>query len=110
MMEEDVVKSMETSLLELRVGNATQAKTLATSILRYREEGRSIVLSCIGAVALSNGVKAVAMANGELAQQGMFLSVVPGFCTKPLRDRDTGQTIEMTSIRLVIGCMTLRSS
>lgn len=88
---------------ELRVSNGTPAKSLATTVLRFFDEGKRVALSCIGAQAAANALKAVAIANSELASQGKFFAVIPMFDVRRTQDRTTGQEIELTAIRLLIG-------
>lgn len=88
---------------ELRVSGATQTRPLATSILRYFDEGRRVALSCIGAQAAAQALKAVACANGELASQGRLLAIIPTFDIRRQADRVTGEEIELTAIRLIVG-------
>lgn len=97
---EDVIKMQYE---ELRVSGSTQTRALATSILRYFDEGRRVALSCIGAQAASQALKAVAVANGELATQGKLLAIVPTFDLRRQADRVTGEEIELTAIRLILG-------
>lgn len=88
--------------VELTVGRATEAPRLATAILRFFEEGKRPVLSCIGAESIAVGVKAVAIANGEAAPQGVLLQIHPAFQQKRFPDRRTFQQVEMTAMRLII--------
>jgi stage V sporulation protein SpoVS len=93
--------------MELRVSNGTPVQALATSILRYFEEGRKVALSCIGAQAAAQALKACAVANGEAGQQGKFFAIVPSFDVKKVRENRPGPTqgdeIELTAIRLIVG-------
>lgn len=96
---EEIIKGQYT---ELRVSNGTEPKLLATTILRTFDENKRVAISCIGAQAVAQAFKAVAVANGEAVAQGVLLSIVPTFDVKKLRDRDTNQPIELTAIRMII--------
>ena len=93
---------LEGRQISLRVSNSTPAKTLATAILRYLDEDRQVVLSCIGPFPQAQALKAVGIANGEMAQQGRLLAVVPAFEEKKIHDRDTGREVEMTAMRFIV--------
>lgn len=97
---EDMLKS---SIAELRVSNGTPSKALATSILRYLDDGKRVTLSCIGAQCLNQAVKAVAIANAEAASGGHMLVVIPSFETRSFPDRNTGEPLEMTGMSLFVG-------
>lgn len=97
--EEGVAKAIR----ELRVSNGTPVKDLSNSILCYMDEGDRVCLSSIGANALSQAVKAVGAGQAESAQEGKLLYIVPTFDTKQMMDRDSGQYIELTALRLILG-------
>lgn len=94
-------KVLTASVQELKVAAGTPHQHLATAILRYLDEGKRVVLSCIGAQSVSQAMKAVAHAQGESAQQGRLIAVVPGWDSKKFPDRVTLQQVEMTSFRMV---------
>ena len=91
------------AVVDYRVCNNTEVKSLATAILRLFEEGKAVALNCIGAQALSQAVKAATVANGELAQQGKMVIMTAAFANKTIKDRNSGEGIEMTTIRLLVG-------
>jgi stage V sporulation protein S len=101
---EDVVAL---SIVELRVSNGTPAKGLATSILRYMEDGKRVALSCIGPQTLNQAIKAVAIANGEAAPGGSMLIIIPSFDTKHFPDRSSGLDVEVTAMKLMVGKLPL---
>lgn len=95
-------KLLTRDMIELRVSSTTSAPDLAIASLRYFEEGKKVVLSCIGARSIAEGVKAVAIANGEAAQQGKLMLALPAFELKQVEDQATGKMVELTAIRLVL--------
>ena len=80
----DLEKTLVEGVMELRVSGATQPMNLAKSIIGYMEEGKRPALSCIGFPSLAVAVKAVAIANGEMAPQGKLLCIFPSFDKKEL--------------------------
>ena len=96
----ELTKALEGQVQELRVSNGTNVKQLATAILRFMEEGKKVSLACIGPQSQSQALKAVAVANGEMAPQGKILLVLPAFDVKVFADKDTRNSVEMTAIIL----------
>ena len=96
------MESEQNEALELRVGGSTNVHHLAKSIVKSIEEGKQIILSCIGLPAISVAVKSVAVANGHTAPQGNVLYMLPSFQLKAFADKETGKMIEMTAVRLTI--------
>lgn len=94
--------------VELNVANGTSVKSLATMILRSIEEGKFVTLRAIGPFALSQALKSIAVANGELAQQGDALWTLPAFEMRIIKDRVTQEDKELTAMRLVIGKVSMQ--
>ena len=63
----------------LRVRAATPAKDLAAAISHGIYDGRRLVLRAIGAGAVCQAVKAVAIAGSLVAARGLTISCRPGF-------------------------------
>ena len=99
---ENISAELAANTSELRVSKSTNAKALASSIMRVFEDGRRVEISCIGVAALSQAVKAVAIAMGETGPQGYLLAIVPAFDTKMVKDRDSGEDHELTSMKLKV--------
>ena len=93
---------MDEGTMELRVSSSTQVKQLATSILRNLDEGRALVIACIGMHPLNTAMKAVSVANGEAAQNGFLLSLVPSFKEREFPDRHTSEMIVQTALRFFV--------
>lgn len=87
---------------ELRVATSTNVQLLATSIVRNVEEGKRVTLSCIGVQPVSQAVKAVAIANGQVAPHGMVFFISPAFHVAHFKDRESNEDVERTVMRLTI--------
>lgn len=85
----------------LRVASNTGVSQLATSLLKYVQEGSDVTLSCIGVASIAQALKACARANGEAVTNGMCLSLVPTYALKKLVDGD-GQETECTVLNLFV--------
>lgn len=70
----------------LRVSASSNPTSLASAISHALYDGRKVVLRCIGAGAVNQGVKAVAIAQGYVGQRGITLSMRPGFTTVRMND------------------------
>ena len=77
----------------IRVSGSTSTKALAAVISHAVSDNRPVVLRCVGAAAISQGVKAVAVASQHTAPRGFVLSIRPGFTTIPMPDRDAVSAI-----------------
>lgn len=81
-----------------RVGGGTDCKRLAAAIAgSIEKEGRKVVLEYIGAGACSQAVKAVAIANTFLSRSGKFVTGLPTFVHRDLKDNHdtTGMQIKL---------------
>ena len=81
-----------------RVGGGTDCKRLAAAIAgSIEKEGRKVVLEYIGAGACSQAVKAVAIANTFLSRAGKFVTGLPTFVHRDLKDNHdtTGMQIKL---------------
>lgn len=63
----------------LPVASGTIVKRLAGSIYNNWLEGKEVVLSCIGAGAVNQAVKAVIVSGQMFSQNGKYVSIRPGF-------------------------------
>ena len=66
-------------ITETRVSSSTSVKSLAGWIANYAEEGKEVRLRAIGASAVNQMYKALAIASGIVAAQGTELLVKAGF-------------------------------
>lgn len=64
---------------KLRVSSKTNINSLAGAVAGTVREDGKVTLQCIGAGALNQGIKAIAVARGFLAPQGIEICVLPGF-------------------------------
>lgn len=65
----------------LRVKATTSVPGLASAISHAVYDDQPISLRAIGAGALSQAIKAIAVARGHVAPRGTDLVCIPGFCT-----------------------------
>lgn len=87
---------------ELRVAAGTGTHVLATSIVKNFEEGKRVVLSCIGVKSQSQALKAVAVANGYVAPKGFVFVMLPSFHVTRFPDKDQGCVVEKTAVRFAL--------
>lgn len=72
----------------LRVKGTASVPPLASAISHAVYDGKNVVLRAIGASAVSQAIKAVAVARGYVAPRGIDLAIVPGFTVVPMPDGD----------------------
>lgn len=72
----------------LRVGAGSNTKAVASAIAHAIYEIRTVKIRAIGAGAVNQAVKSIAIARGYCAPRGYDLSCTPGFATIPSRDGD----------------------
>jgi stage V sporulation protein S len=72
----------------LRVKSSSSATSLASAISHGIYDGKTVMLRAIGAGAVNQAVKAVAIARSFVAARGIDLSIRPGFTTVEMPDRD----------------------
>lgn len=83
----------------LKVGGGTDCKKLAFAIVGVIErEKRKAILEYIGAGACSQAVKSVAIANAHLARAGKYLSVIPVFVHRELKDNNDATGLQLKVI------------
>lgn len=63
----------------LRVSSNSKTKSVAGAIASVLNDADEVSLTCVGAGAVNQAVKAVAIARGFVAPSGFSLVVVPGF-------------------------------
>jgi len=64
---------------ELKVSSKSNPNSIGGAIAGAIRENKDVVVSVIGAGAMNQAMKGIAIANGFLAPNGIRLSVVPGF-------------------------------
>lgn len=70
----------------LRVKNTSSANSLASAISYGIYDGNEVLLRAIGAGAVNQAVKAIAIARSFVAARAIDLHCIPGFDTVPGRD------------------------
>ncbi len=80
----------------LRVKSSSSATSLAAAISYGISDSKPVVLRAIGAGAVNQAVKAMAIARSYVAQRGLDLSFRPGFVTVDMPDQ------EVTAMRFKI--------
>ena len=79
----------------LKVGNETPVAKLAGAIAEIIRLGKTVELQAIGPKAVSQGVKAVAVAIGYTAPSGVNLVMRPAFREVEMADGEVKTTIVM---------------
>lgn len=72
----------------LKVGASSNPQSVASAIAHAVYENRAVKLRAVGAGAVNQAVKALAIARGYVAPRGMDLSFKVGFTTIASRDGD----------------------
>lgn len=70
----------------LRVSGQSNAKDVAAAIAHAIYDRRRVVVRAVGAAAVNQSIKAMIIARGFVATQGLDLVCRPGFVTVPGRD------------------------
>jgi len=65
----------------LRVSNTSNPADLASAVSHALYDGKKVTLRAIGAGAVNQAVKGIAIARGYVAQRGLDLVCTPGFTT-----------------------------
>lgn len=79
-----VVESEEDQFL--RVGAGSNPQSVASAIAHALYETRMVKIRAVGASAVNQAVKAIAIARGYTAPRGLDLTCKPGFTTIDSRD------------------------
>lgn len=82
----------------LRVKGTASVPPLASAISHAIYDARTVTLRAIGASAVSQAVKAAAVARGYVAPRGIDLALIPGFTTVEMSDGD----VTAITLRVVI--------
>lgn len=70
----------------LRVGAGSNAQSVGSAIAHALYESPTVKLRAVGASAVNQAVKAIAIARGYVAPRGLDLTCKPGFTTVDSRD------------------------
>jgi stage V sporulation protein S len=87
-MSEELTPATLPSTVEdyLRVSNSSNPQSVASAIAHAVYESRHVKLRAVGAGAVNQAVKAIAIARGYVAPRGLDLTCKPGFTTIDSRD------------------------
>lgn len=77
----------------LRVASKSPADGLASAISHAVYDGKRVLLRCIGAGAVNQAVKAIAIAQGFTGQRGVTLLCRPGFVTLSLKGEEVSAIV-----------------
>ena len=80
----------------LKVAASSNPTKVATSIIKNMQEGRDVETLSIGAGAMNQSVKSVAIARGLAAPMGWDLTIRPGFVDLTINNE------VKTAIRLIV--------
>ena len=83
-MNEDIQVPSEEPFL--RVSASSNPQSVASAIAHAVYDNRQVKLRAVGAGAVNQAVKALAIARGYVAPRGLDLTVKPGFTTIESRD------------------------
>jgi stage V sporulation protein S len=70
----------------LRVKSSSNPQSVASAIAHAIYETRTCKVRAVGAGAVNQAVKAIAIASGYTAPRGLRLAVIPGFATIDSKD------------------------
>lgn len=90
-MTEEVQESNEEQFL--RVSASSNPQSVASAIAHAVYENRQVKLRAVGAGAVNQAVKAIAIARGYVAPRGLDLTCKPGFTTISSRDGEISALI-----------------
>lgn len=77
----------------LKVKSSSSAANLAAALANNVYAGQTVTLRAIGAAAVNQSMKAVAIAQSYVGPRGMILSCRPGFTTVTMDDGDISAMI-----------------
>ncbi len=84
----------ETIVLKIR--NNSEPQKVAGAVVAYLRESKKVELQAIGAGAVNQAVKSIAVARGFIAQEGINLSCIPAFTNVEVEEE------ERTGIKFII--------
>ena len=85
-MSEEITSLPATQEDFLRVSAGSNPQSVASAIAHAIYENRAVKLRAVGAGAVNQAVKAMAIARGYVAPRGLDLTCKPGFTTIESRD------------------------
>lgn len=87
---------------EVRVSGRTNCSDLAWAICKTHEKQRRVCLIGIGTQAVSQAVKAIAIANSRSASHGIVFTALPAMVDVQIADENSGQSVERTVMKLTL--------
>lgn len=72
--------------MEFKVSSKSNPNSVAGAIIGASNENKEIILVCVGAGAVNQAIKAVAIARGYAAPSGIDFSISPSFKTIYIND------------------------
>lgn len=85
----------------IRVGGSSDPQAVASSIANAFYDRPEVIVRAVGASAVNQSVKAIAIARGYVAPKGRDLVCRPGF-TNIESDDDSNESISAISLRLTL--------
>lgn len=82
----------------LKVKSSSSAPNLASAIANNVYDGKNVVLRAIGAGAVNQAMKAIAISQSYVGPRGKILSCRPGFTTVKMDDGD----ISAMTLRILV--------
>lgn len=67
------------SKIVLKVASSSNPSSVAGALVKNMQEGKEVELLSVGAGAINQAVKAVAIARGYVSPQGVDITIKPGF-------------------------------
>jgi stage V sporulation protein S len=95
MSEETVVSDTQEPFF--RVSASSNPQVVASAIAHAIYDNRQVKLRAVGAGAVNQAVKAMAIARGYVAPRGMDLVCIPGFTTIESRDGEISAIVFVVS-------------
>lgn len=82
----------------LRVGNTSNPKDVASALSHALYDRKRVTIRAIGAGAVNQAVKALAIARGFVAPRGLNIAFIPGFDSTIMPD---GKEVSVITFRVV---------
>ncbi len=80
----------------LKVASSSNPSSVAGALVKNMQEGKDVELLAVGAGAVNQAVKAVAIARGYISPQGVDITIKPGFEDVEIEDK------KKTAVKLIV--------